>query len=266
MRQDRVPFPKSDLLLARLEAIGHSLAQASHALALIGLGSVGAELQRLDDYSDLDFFAVVEPGHKSAFIHQLDWLSCVHPIAYAFRNSADGYKLLFEDGIFCEFAIFEEAELRQIPFASGRMVWKKAGVSDTLGAPQLARPNPEPASVEWLLGEALTNLYVGLGRYRRGEKLSALRFIQGYAVDRLLELSDHIEPPTASPRDIFAPERRYEQRHPRLAQELPSFAQGYDRSVESARALLTFLGSHFEIPRALQRAILALCDPPTSTR
>ena len=41
------------------------------------------------------------------------------------------------------------------------------------------------------LGEALTNLYVGMAREKRGEKLSAMRFIQGYAVDRLLELAEY---------------------------------------------------------------------------
>jgi hypothetical protein len=39
----------------------------------------------------------------------------------------------------------------------------------------------KPPTVEWLLGEALTCLYVGLCRYHRGEKLSAQLFIQHYA-------------------------------------------------------------------------------------
>lgn len=41
-------------LLARLDEIGRSLIQSGHAIALIGLGSVGEELHRLDEYSDLD--------------------------------------------------------------------------------------------------------------------------------------------------------------------------------------------------------------------
>jgi lincosamide nucleotidyltransferase len=51
-------------LLKRLNEIGHSLEKSGHALALIGLGSVGLELDRLDSYSDLDFFVIVENGHK----------------------------------------------------------------------------------------------------------------------------------------------------------------------------------------------------------
>jgi hypothetical protein len=41
-------------LLDRLDAIGRSLEASSHALALIGLGSVGLELAQLDAHSDLD--------------------------------------------------------------------------------------------------------------------------------------------------------------------------------------------------------------------
>lgn len=249
---------KKDLLLARLNAIGASLAQTSHALALIGLGSVGAELERLDDYSDLDFFAIVESGCKEQFLNHLGWLSAAAPIAYAFRNTADGYKLLYADGVFCEFAVFEEPELRQVPFAAGRIVWKRAHVAETLHLPQKASPAPEERPIEWLVGEAVTNLYVGLCRFRRGEKLSAMRFIQGYAVDRVLELAEIIETEAGLPRDPFALERRFEQRHPRVAASLPEFTQGYERSPESAKAILAFFDNHFDVNPAMKQAIAAL--------
>ena len=66
-------------LLARLDAIGRSLAETGHALALLGQGSSGAGLDRLDDYSDLDFFALVEAGHKRAYLDDLGWLSRLAP-------------------------------------------------------------------------------------------------------------------------------------------------------------------------------------------
>ncbi len=49
-------------LLKRLDEIGLSLERSGHGLALLGLGSVGLELDRIDAYSDLDFFAIVEAG------------------------------------------------------------------------------------------------------------------------------------------------------------------------------------------------------------
>jgi lincosamide nucleotidyltransferase B/F len=243
-------------LLKRLDDIGASLAATGNALALIGLGSVGMELDRLDDYSDLDFFAIVKHGHKQAFIDDMDWLSRVHPIAFSFQNTNDGYKLLYEDNIFCEMAVFEAAELASIPFSRGRMVWKDAAFEEALAAPAIKKPSKK--TTEWLLGEALTNLYVGLGRYHRGEKLSAVRFIQGYAVDRVADLAEQIEAEQLIPKDMFTVERRFEKRFPGIAVHLPQFVQGYDHTIESARAILDFLDQHFEINPALRQAILDL--------
>ena len=251
---------RPELLLARLDGIGAALARSNRALALLALGSAGLELDRLDRYSDLDFFAIVESGRKREFLGDLGWLQEVSPIAYAFRNTPDGYKVLFEDGIFCEFAVFEETELEHIPYAPGRVVWKREGVSDALRFPSLPLPRREERSVEWCLGEALTNLYAGLCRYRRGEKLAAFRLIQVHAIDRLLDLVETTEPAAPSHRDPFAPERRLEQRLPRFAATLPDLAQGYARSVESARAILAFLEEHFPVNPAMRRAILELCD------
>ena len=247
-------------LLKRLDEIGQSLERSDHALALIGLGSVGLELDRLDSYSDLDFFAIVEEGYKQAYLDSLRWLSDIHPITYSFLNTEDGYKVLFEDGIFCEFAVFEPAELEKIPFAPGRIVWKRADIPDTFGQSTISLSTNQKRDKEWLLGEALTNLYVGLNREKRGEKLSATRFIQGYAVDRLLELMEYIEPSKEVPRDPFVNERRFEQRFPGLTSQVGNWMQGYEKNRASALAMLDFLEKHFEVNHAIAEAIRSLCD------
>jgi hypothetical protein len=247
---------RREALLERLEAIGASLEASGHALALIGLGSVGRELARLDEFSDLDFFAIVEPGYKAAYINDLGWLERIHPVAYAVPTTPDGCKLLFADGIFCEYAVFEEAELAGIPFAAGRLVWSRPGVPAEIVEP--VRPLPAPAEhpVEWLVGEALTNLYVGLCRYQRGEKLSAQRFVQGYAVDRVLELVVQTERAAPGEADPFNAERRFEQRYPETARLLSGFIPGYEGTPQAAEAILQFLESHFEVNPELKRAIL----------
>jgi hypothetical protein len=242
-------------LLKRLDEIGHSLEGSGHALALLGLGSVGLELDRIDAYSDLDFFAIVEAGYKAAYIDSLQWLSDIHPIAYSFRNTVDGYKLLFADGIFCEFAVFELDELKNIPFAPGRVIWKRADIAETIGQPIFSTPAHPPRSQDWLLGEALTNLYVGLQRDQRGEKLSAMRFIQNYAVDRVLELADYIEAQNETHRDPFVNERRIEQRYPNLVQQLRTWNQGYDGNRASALAILDYLETHFLVNPEMAKAI-----------
>ncbi len=251
---------KPQLLLSRLDAIGRSLEGSGHALALLGLGSVGLETDRLDDDSDLDFFAIVEDGHKAMYIECLDWLSATCPIAYHFRNTADGHKLLFSDGVFCEFAVFEAAELRRIPFATGRVVWKQPHVDPSIAIPLVPRPSPSTSDAAWLLGEALTNLYVGLCRDRRGETLSAQRFIQHFAIDRTLELASRAEREAGAAKDPYSWERRFERRFPTAAASLPDMIQGYRRNRESALAILEFLESRFDVNAAMAEAIRRRCS------
>ena len=119
--------------------------------SLIGLGSVGIELHRLDQYSDLDFFVIVRAGSKSRYLNDLGWLTEIAPVAYSFANTADGYKLLYQDGVFCEFAVFEEDELKEAVFSPGRVVWKAEGVSEKIGVPQRA-PAPETTVFDRVAG------------------------------------------------------------------------------------------------------------------
>jgi hypothetical protein len=247
-----------ETLLARLDAIGRSLEATGQALALLGMGSVGVELERLDAHSDLDFFAIVQPGRKAAFLADLRWLSDIRPIVYAFQNTNDGFKLLFDDDIFCEFAVLEPQELPNIPFAEGRVVWKGPDVDETIRIPVWRAPERTPPTEEWLIGEALTCLYIGLKRDKRGERLSAQRFIQNYAVDRVLELTAQRTSPAYGLADSFSIERRYEQRYPHLASYLPSFIQGYAANGPSALAILAYLEHVAEVNPVMAERIRRL--------
>lgn len=108
------------------------------------------------------------------------------------------------------------------------------------------------------MGEAITNLYVGLCRYHRGEKLSAARFIQQYAVDRVLDLASRIEAAQPGHADPFTLERRFEQRYPTTAAALPMLVQGYDRSPASALAILAWLEAHFPVNAAMATLVRRL--------
>jgi hypothetical protein len=225
-------------LLARLDCIAQALQRRPEALALIALGSVGLETERLDAWSDLDFFVIVQPQAKARFIEQLDWLAEVHALAWHFRNTADGHKALMADGVFCEFAVFAPVELPNVGFAPGRIVWKRDEVDAAIATPA-RRPPPPTVDETWIVGEALSCLIVGLSRWQRGEKLSALRMVQGHALDRLLELDAlRTRPPAGDP---FNGERRVEWRQPALAAELPALAAGYEHTPAAALHLLQAL-------------------------
>lgn len=252
-------------LLERLNAIAAALERSGRALALIGLGSVGSELQRLDRWSDLDFFVIARPGERDWFVQTTDWLQDAAPLAYTFRNTPDGSKVLFGDGIYAEYAVFGLSQLPELPLRGARVVWAAPDFPAGPLPPGPTPGSPPAGNRAHHLGEALTNLLVGLGRFGRGERLSALKFVQEYALGHVLALAaERTERPgqAAPGADPFGPERRFEQRYPDLAHLLPSFAPGYAQTPQAALALLEQLERHEEVPPAMSRAIREAAQPP----
>jgi hypothetical protein len=228
-------------LLDRLSRIADALRRDADALALLALGSVGAERERIDEYSDLDFFVIVSHGAKRRFIDDLTWLNHAQPLVWNFQNTADGHKALMSDGVFCEFAVFERGELAHIPYSPGQFVWRRDEIDESFARPH--RELPQTRERVWLVGEALSNLLIGLGRYARGEKLAAMRMVQVYALDRLLEIKEQSVPTTTAPRDPFNVDRRLEQRFAGATPALDVLAGGYARTPDAAAALLDELES-----------------------
>ena len=112
-------------------------------------------------------------------------------------------------------------------------------------------PSKENRDREWLLGEILCNLYIGLGRYQRGEKLAAYDFIQNRSVKLWTELINLEKTSKSDFIDIFNSNRRFEKGYPNEAKQLPHFLQGYERISESAQALLEYLDKHYPLKRIL---------------
>lgn len=166
---------------------------------------------------------------------------------------------MFGDDIFCEFAVFEGEELKNIPFGRGKIIWKEDGFDETVCIPRDdTKPIKQNPNIDWIVGEALTNLYVGLGRYRRGEKLSAYKFVQCYAVDRVVALISLLEEVQIDCSDHLDPARRLEFRYPRMSKDFSSYIQGYDKTPESALAILEFLDNNFEVNECIKTNILSL--------
>lgn len=247
-------------LLNRLDRIANVLRRDTDALALLALGSVGKERERIDEYSDLDFFVIVRDGAKRRFIDDLWWLHDAQPLVWNFQNTADGHKALMFDGIFCEFAVFERGELANIPYTPGQFVWRRDEIEESLARPRQALPQARER--EWLVGEALSNLLIGLGRYARGEKLAAMRMVQVYALDRLLEIKEQSVSATTSPRDPFNVDRRVERRLASATPALDVLAGGYAHTPDAAALLLEELESLAPLPLeivARVRELIEIC-------
>jgi hypothetical protein len=243
-------------LLQRLDGLGAVLEGRGDALALIGLGSVGLALERLDDHSDMDFFVVVEDGAKQRYLDSIDWLEALCPVDFSFENSIDGRKVLFADGLFAEYAVFTVDELRAGSFPPGRRIWAREDAPEGLERCGRALP-PSPYDYpEYHVNEAVTNLYVGLHRELRGERLAATRLIQQHAVDRLLTF---LELTSGERRqDPFAIERGAERLFGPDVLPLHAIVLGYERNREAALAVLDWLEAHVDVDRTLAAEIRRL--------
>ena len=255
---DRTIGPAVQHLLGRLDAIGTCLERQKGALALLGLGSVGLDVWRADRFSDLDFFVIAEAETAVWLREDLSWLSSVETLSFAHRNTADGWKVLFADGIFGEFAVFAPEQLPNIPFQAGRLIWSREGFDVKTLKPSR---QIEPIDITWTLSEALTCIYVGLCRFRRGEVLASHRMIQGHALDLVLNLMwSSIEGEQRG--DPFNSSRRAELIWPDRRAWLRQVCAGYDQSVEAAQILLTELDRFGPLPKPLLTAIEALLAAP----
>ena len=195
--------------LQRLDDLARSVSADEQVQAVLGLGSAGVETGRFDDHSDIDFFLVVHDGAaKRRYLDDIRWLRGFGgDVAYSFVNDRNGRKALFEDGLFLEYAIFTPSELALLPIVGARVVWSRPSFALPAADPP---PVPSIDTVEFHVNEALTNLFVGLHRHLRGEDLTAMRFIQVYAVDRVLALV-RLSPASALDQpDPFEPTRRIE--------------------------------------------------------
>lgn len=233
--------------LRRLDRLASHLSTDPRVQAILGLGSAGLETDRFDDHSDIDFFVVVdEPAAKQHYLSDISWLNGFGgQLIYSFVNDPNGRKALFADGLFLEYAVFTPSELAGIRFSGARVVWSRAAL--TLEPQRDTHATTPLDTVDFHLNEALTNLYVGLHRECRGERLTAMRFIQVYAVDRVLSLM-RLEPTTDWPMpDPFEPTRRVEQSRAAHPPPLADLMPGYQHNTSAAEATLGWLTGRYDV-------------------
>ena len=251
--------------LMRLDDLARHLSTDLRVRAVLGLGSAGAQVDRFDDHSDIDFFVIVDDdATKNHYIVETDWLAGFGGRAvYSFRNDRNGRKALLDDGLFLEYAVFTPSELERIPFAGARVVWCRAPFS--LAPDQYGAVSGDLDTVEFHLNEALTNLYVGLQRELRGERLTAMRFIQVLAVDRLLSLLRLTAPTRLRQPDPFERTRRIEFAALDDPVPLDQMCRGYSYNLEAAAAVLDWLTARHDADPAIVNAITALLHRAAAT-
>jgi lincosamide nucleotidyltransferase len=201
------------------EHLKNNLETDNRVLGLIAVGSM-AEGNRLpDDWSDHDFFVITESGKQETFRTDVSWLPHTERIVLNIRETAHGLKILYDNAHLLEFAVFDIDELKQVRVNDYRILLDKAGlaaivsqrVTDTLPVVDMRRD----------VSMVLALLFVGAGRYARGEHLSAHLFIKTYALYHLLPLlRAQLTADDVSRLDTLDPIRRFEQVFPEVGAEI----------------------------------------------
>jgi hypothetical protein len=197
----------------------HSLSADDRVRALVGIGSL-AQPERVDRWSDHDFWVITTAEGQAHFLEDLSWLPDQSAIALALRPAPEYYTVLYTTGHIAEFAVFALTDLSRGQLDRYRMLFDKSDIRTQIQAifertQAKQRDSADPAPT---IGHFLVTLCTGVARDARGERLSARTYIFQYALDDMLALITQLIPAQqADLRDSFDPRRRFEQAYPDLS-------------------------------------------------
>jgi len=215
---DRVPIPALtdspfDRYLADLAAVAEA---RTDVIGLAGFGST-ADRTRVDEWSDHDFAWVTVPGAQDSYRHDLTWLPGAEGIALSVVEHHGGVKVIYDDGRVLEFGITSLGDFTAWAGNSIEVIVDKGGVAEAV-ATILSAPLPEgEPDADRAIRLVLTQLLIGVGRYRRGEVLSAGRSIRDEATAYLLTALGARLAGATERLDTLDPRRRFDFVHPEIA-------------------------------------------------
>ncbi len=188
-------------------------------LGIVFAGST-ADASRRDTWSDHDFLMIVNPGQQERYRQDLSWLPDSDQIVLRYRETEHGLTVIFAYGHLVEFAVFDPEEMFVMKANAYSVPLDKADIASRM-ALIAHRTTPETIDVAAACGHLMQILFAGVGRYARGEKLSAHAFIRQYALRRLLQILPAVlKPESADKLDTLDPFRRFERVLPELAAQI----------------------------------------------
>ncbi|MEO7908600.1 MAG: hypothetical protein ABIV47_03015 [Roseiflexaceae bacterium] len=195
----------------------HTLSADARVRALIGIGSL-AQPERVDRWSDHDFWVITTVEGQEHFLTDLSWLPDHSAIALALRPAPEYYTILYTTGHVAEFAVFALTDLSRGQLDRYRMLFDKSAIEPQIQAIYKLTQAKQHADSSHIIGHFLVTLCTGAARDARGERLSAHTYIFQYALDDLLMLiTQHIPALQLDLQDRFDPRRRFEQAYPDLS-------------------------------------------------
>lgn len=201
--------------------LADSLAGDPAVLGLVALGSMAAQDYQPDRWSDHDFYVVVPAQDAERFRTDLRWLPRQDRIVLAVRETAHGLKVLYDDAHLLEFAVFSPEELAASTAGRSRVLLDRGGVGEAVGRISTrVRPGDDPVDLRYEVAMFATNVLVGMGRHRRGERLSGRAHVEAWAVGHLLRALSTLPSERADVLDGLDARRRFELAYPDLGAEL----------------------------------------------
>lgn len=213
---------------------------------IVGLVLVGsaAETERVDEWSDHDFFVITLSGAQESLRTDLSWLPNSHSIAFSFRETEHGLKVVYDSGAVLEFAIFDCAELQSCMVNHNRLAYGNNKVAQALEIANSREITKNPTDNLRDFRLFLSVLIIGVGRARRGESLTAGENIRSTAANAFLKvLTRQLE--MDSRLDKFDPRRRFEFVHPEIGSQI---ADALTKHPEGAGKSLLDLADKFLAP------------------
>ena len=232
----------SELFDRFTERLVSSVSTRDEVLGLVLLGS-GAQRERLDEWSDHDFYLVVRDEVAEQMRRDLSWLPDPERIVLAPRETAHGLKVVYDDAHVLELAVATLDEVAGFATNHHRVVLDRGGVADAIHRAVEQTPGPREVDVDRALGLFLTLLLIGAGRARRGELVAAGAHVRTYAVAELIDAWTTVLPPSG---DAFVDhldrKRRFEDAYPGVGARLDAaLAQSPE---DAARTLLDLAEEH----------------------
>ncbi len=196
------------------ESLTRSCVQHPKIIGLVLVGST-AETERVDEWSDHDFFVITETGDQELLRRDLSWLPNSESIAFWFRETEHGLKVVYNTGDVLEFAIFDCDELSGCMVNHHRLAYGNKAVEEALSTASNRLPDVVIGDDLADFRHFLSVLVIQVGRARRGELLTAGQGIRGTAATALLKVLTR-RLPYDQRLDRLDVSRRFEFAHPEI--------------------------------------------------
>lgn len=210
--------PRADFesFLARVEA---GLEGRPGIVGLVGMGST-AERDRVDEWSDHDLALITVEGRQDAHRAAASWLPDAERIAIEVHEHHGGVKVVYDDGHVVEYGVASVAELGGWAANAYDVRIDRGGISETMAAVGAA-PAPMGPDPQRDLGILLAVALIGVGRARRGERLSANALIRGVAAEAFARaIAASVVPELDARLDSLDATRRFDLAYPAVAERM----------------------------------------------